>query len=78
MKIKTELIKGYIADIVCSQMVDFEIDEEKIADTQAIKALGEIQKVLMRDNELDDFLIVEEIVNIFSKYEIDFGACHDF
>ena len=77
MTIKTELIKSYIKDMICWQISDFEIDEEKIADTVAIQALGEIQEILKRD-ELDDFEMVEEIVLIFSKYEIDFGSCHDF
>ena len=64
-------------DMICWQISDFEIDEEKIADTVAIQALGEIQEILKRD-ELDDFEMVEEIVLIFSKYGIDFGSCHDF
>ncbi len=77
MTIKTELVKSYIKDMICCQISDFEIDEEKIADTMAIQALGEIQEILKRD-ELDDFEMVEEIVLIFCKYEIDFGSCHDF
>ena len=77
MTIKTELIKGYIKDIILSQMTDFEIDESKVADTRAVCALREIQEVLVRD-EHDDFLIVDEIVKIFMKYELDFGTCHDF
>ena len=77
MTIKTELVKSYIKDMICWQISDFEIDEQKIADTVAIQALGEIQEILKRD-ELDDFGMIEEIVLIFSKYEIDFGSCHDF
>ena len=48
-----------------------------MADTRAICALREIQEVLIND-ELDDFLMVDEIVKIFMKYELDFGTCHDF
>ena len=46
MKIKTELLKKYIADFIniC----------------------------------IDDFEIVEKIVCVFEKYNIDFGGCHDF
>ena len=76
MTIKTELIKSYIAEIICRGITDFEIDEEKIVDTMATKALNEIQKVLKSD--IDDFEMVEEIVLIFEKYGLDAGSCHDF
>jgi len=77
MKIKTELIKSYIADVVCSQISDFEIDEEKIADTKATVILAEIQSVVCQE-ELSDFEIVEKIILIFGKYNLDFSNCHDF
>ena len=77
MKIKTELIKRYISDIICNNIFDFDIDENKIADTTAIKVLGEIQQVLCT-NELDDFEMIEEIVLIFEKYNLNAGSCHDF
>lgn len=77
MTIKTELIKSYIADVVCSQLMDFEIDENKIADTKAIEILGEIQEIL-KNGEEDDFLIVEEIVSLFIRHNLDTGGCHDF
>ncbi len=76
MNIKTELIKGYIADVICDSISDFEIDENRIADTTATRALGEIQEVLKSD--IDDFDMIEEIVLIFEKYGIDAGNCHDF
>ena len=77
MTIKTELIKSYIADSICNGITDFEIDEEKIADTMAIRVLCEIQDILSRD-ELTDFEMIEEIVVVFGKYKLDFGGCHDF
>ena len=77
MKIKTELLKSYIADTILEHIEDLEIDVDKIADTVAIKMLAEIQEILKNDN-YSDFEIVEEIVCIFEKYNIDFGACHDF
>ena len=54
MKIKTELLKGYIADAVCSQLTDFEIDEDKVADSRATLILDAVREILIRD-ELDDF-----------------------
>ncbi len=77
MKIKLELLKNYITDIINGQICDFEIDDDKIADTTAIKALAEIQEVIMNEN-LSDFDAVEKIVCIFEKYHLDFGGRHDF
>ncbi len=77
MRIKVELLKGYIHDFINSNIEDFEIDEEKIADTTAIRMLAEIQKVIKKES-YSDFEAVEEIVCIFEKYNIDFGFRHDF
>ena len=77
MNIKTELIKSYIAYEICRGITDFDIDENKVADTVATKVLGEIQQVLHKD-ELDDFDKIEEIVVIFEKYNLDAEGCHDF
>ena len=77
MKIKTELIKGYIADAVCNQLTDFEINEDEIADSRATIILEAVREILIRD-ELTDFEIVDEIVMLFNRCNIDCGACHDF
>lgn len=77
MKIKTDLIKNCIIDTVCSRIFDFEIDADSVADSTAITVLGEIQKIV-QNTELADFEIVEEIVSVFSSYNLDFGAQHDF
>ena len=77
MTIKTELIKSYISDFICNNINDFGIDADRIADTKATEALAEIQQVL-HQNELDDFEMIEEIVCIFEKYNLDAGVCHDF
>ena len=77
MKIKTELIKGYIADTICSQLTDFEIDEDVIADSRAILILDAVRNILCRE-ELSDFEIVDEIVMLFNRCNIDCGGCHDF
>ena len=77
MNIKTELIKNYIAEVVCSNISDFEIDESKITDTTTVKVISEIQQVL-HSGELDDFEMIEKIVLIFEKYNLNAGSCHDF
>ncbi|MBR2453225.1 MAG: hypothetical protein IKB32_04185 [Clostridia bacterium] len=77
MTIKTELIKSYIADVVCSQLMDFKIDESKIPDTKATEILGEIQEIL-KNGEDNDFLIVDEIVSTLLRHNLDTGSCHEF
>ena len=77
MKIKTELIKDYIADAICNQLTDFEIDEDKIADSRATLILDAAREILLRE-ELSDFEIVDEIVMLFNRCNIDCGSCHDF
>ena len=76
MNIKLELLKDSVHDIIDSRLADIEINADEIADTTAIKALSEIQNILASD--LDDFEIVEQIVCVFEKYNLNAGGCHDF
>lgn len=78
MSIKEELFKSIALDILADEMRNVKIDVGNVEDTQAIKILGEIQKVLHEQYDEDDFIIVEEIVRIFEKYHINAGPCHDF
>ena len=73
MNIKTELLKRHITDYINTQIKDFEIDADEIADTTAIKIQAEIQDILRNDN-YSDFEIVERIVCVFKKYKIDCGS----
>lgn len=77
MNIKIELLKIYISYFINRQIGDFEIDAERIADSKAITMLGEIQKII-QNHEYSDFDAIEEIVKVFEKNKIDFGARHDF
>ena len=77
MNIKLELLRKHISDFVKHQIEDFEIDASEIADTTAIQILSEIQNVIREEN-YSDFEVVEEIVCIFEKYNIDAGYRHDF
>ena len=76
MNIKLELLKDSIHDIIDSRLADISINADEIADTTAIKALSEIQSILAGD--LDDFEIVEKIICVFEKYNLNAGGCHDF
>ncbi len=77
MNIKVELLKNYIIDFIKFRIDDFNIDASRIADTTATRMLGEIQDVIKNEN-FSDFDVVEEIVCIFEKYNIDAGYRHDF
>ncbi len=77
MTIKTDIIKGHICDIIRSELVDFEIDEENIVNSKAIEILTEIQEILKSSDD-SDFDTVEKIVCVFEKYNLDAGGCHDF
>ena len=77
MHLKLELLKGTIFDAITSGLTYAEIDADEIADTTAIKALSEIKEII-HDEEKEDFDVVEEIVCVFEKYNIDIGGRHDF
>ncbi|MBR5527955.1 MAG: hypothetical protein IKV97_03050 [Clostridia bacterium] len=77
MNIKLELLRRHLCDVIRWRIKDLDIDASQIADTTAINALAEIQKVI-QDESYTDFMAVEEIVRIFEKYEIDAGVRHDF
>lgn len=85
MKLKYELLANAAAEAVCEKikmlaefdgLEDFDIDVNEIADTTAIKALAEIQKIVS-NADMSDFDAMEEIVNVFEKYKIDAGVRHD-
>lgn len=77
MNIKTELLKNHIIDFIKHRIEDFNIGASEISDTSAINMLAEIQKVI-KNETYSDFEVVEKIVCIFEKYNIDFGSRHDF
>ncbi|MBQ9757061.1 MAG: hypothetical protein IJW15_01430 [Clostridia bacterium] len=77
MNIKIELLRKTVADLICQNIDNWlEIDANSIVDTKATEILKEIQTVIQ--SNMDDFDMIEEIVCIFEKNEIDAGLCHDF
>ena len=77
MHIKLELLLNSISDVVIQSLKNVSFDADQIADTTAINALSEIQTIIQKDH-ISDFDAVEEIVNIFEKYNISAGTRHDF
>ena len=54
-----------------------DIDYNKIVQTNALDTLQGIKEIICNET-LDDFMKIDEIVNVFIKYNIDSGGCHDF
>ena len=71
-------------ELICEDIGRYIIDHLKFCkeefiedgDTKAIEILEEIKKVL--HSNLSDFEMIEKIVSIFKKNNIDCGSCHDF
>lgn len=55
----------------------YEFDYEKVIREKAIQVIFEVKMALWNEKH-SDFEIVEEIVEIFEKYGLDTGGCHDF
>ncbi len=86
MKLKYELLENAIAEGICQKirmytkfdsLDELDIDVNEIANTTAIKALSEIQKIVQND-DISDFDAMEQIVCVFEKYKISAGPRHDF
>ena len=76
-KLSFELLADDIVGLIKMRLRDIELDAEPIIESKSLSALAEIQQVIQNDT-LSDFEMVEEIVCIFEKYNIDAGGCHDF
>ena len=44
---------------------------------RALSMLQEIKEIVMND-DIGDFELADKIVDVFTKYDVDFGARHDF
>lgn len=77
MDIKLELLSNCICDAICENFDTLNINQKELIDTKATKILGEIKEVICND-ELDDFMAIDKIVDIFSAHNIDVGGRHDF
>jgi len=77
MDIKLELLSGALVDAIQEIFIIKEFDSKTLIDTKATKILGEIKEVICND-DLDDFMAIDKIVDIFTKYKIDIGGRHDF
>lgn len=76
-----ELINELLCKDIGRSLIEYfnviEIDCNKIVQTNALKALEEIKRMIHND-KLDDFMMIDEIAGVFMRYNIDTGGCHDF
>ena len=75
--IYNELLKHIMRSEIEQAVSKLEYSIEDKANSLAVEILEEIVSVL-KSCEISDFDIVEKIVCIMEKYEIDCGSCHDF
>ena len=75
-KLSRELIYHDIGKTMVERYKVCEVDCDAVVQTKALKALRAVQHIV--HSGLDDFLKVDAIVDVFIKYGIDFGPCHDF
>ena len=72
-----DLLKYIIRQEVERTISETENNAADKVESLSIKILEEIVEIL-KNHELSDFDIVENIVCIMDKYEIDCGVCHEF
>ena len=56
---------------------DFNINADEIVDSTAICLLSQIQEII-KNQEYNDFEVVEEIVSLFESNGMSCGGRHDF
>jgi len=77
MSIRKELLSKIISEAIinCPDFTDINFNLE--AEKSSLLALSEIQKIVKND-ELSDYDAIEEIIDIFEKYNLDSGNRHDW
>lgn len=78
MDIKLEIFAGAVADAINDAIEYIYLDTDDVINSIALKALYEIQNVIQDEAIESDFDVVEKIVGIFEKHNIDAGSRHDF
>ena len=77
MSVWNELFYQIWVENAARILTDSKIDYVKLIESKAIQLLSEISAII-RNEDLDDFGIAEEIVIRFEKYGLDAGIQHDF
>ena len=77
MSVKEELLKTCFCEHMENLIAKYPVDLCAQINEKALSMLQEIQDIVS-DKNIDDFELAEKIVCVFEKYNIDFGARHDF
>ncbi len=78
MKIELELLSKRISDLINYNIENLDIDVSREVNSLAIEILNEIKSIIQNEEIKEDYDVVEEIVCIFEKYNIDAGFRHDY
>ena len=77
MELSKELLYPEIGKMVFKHIESTSIDYSAIAEKKSMQALDEIKKII-HNEALNDFERVDAIVEVFVRFNIDIGGCHDF
>ena len=77
MDVKLEIFAWAVSDAIHQAIEYIHIDTDDVNSIAAV-ILGEIKSIIQDETIEDDFYVVEEIVKVFEKYQIDAGFRHDF
>ena len=77
MELVDELLCQDISRMMIEHFKACDTNYNDIVQTNALSALQKIKDIIHND-QLDDFMMVDEIINVFIKYGIDIGGHHDF
>ena len=78
MNVKLELFALAISEAINSHIKHLNINTDEIINSIAVEALNEIALVIQNPEIENDFDVVDEIIHILDKYNIDTGFRHDF
>lgn len=86
MEVPKELLHQYLVRYLNDNIAQFteklDIDIPAVVQSRAVQALEEIRAAVRQSDDFSDaagdFKTIEKILDIFDKYGLDSGVCHDF
>lgn len=75
MEIENEILCKIMEEAVCKVFISN--DFNGVVQSKAIEILEKV-RIIICDNDLDDFEKIENIIEIFYSYGIHTGRCHDY